>query len=71
VSNTSKLQKPAGSVDQTEVLITRVEAAKWLKVSVQSLKRWEKSRYLTGVRCGPRLIRYHLSEIQAMAGGAA
>jgi hypothetical protein len=50
-------------------LQTRREAAAILKVSVETLKRWEKRNYLTAIRCGPKLVRYHLSEIQSIAAG--
>jgi predicted site-specific integrase-resolvase len=56
---------------ETPNLISRRVAAEVLKVSTETLKRWGKSGYLKGVRCGPRLIRYHLADVQAIAGGRA
>lgn len=50
-------------------LVTRREGGQILKVSTESLKRWEKRGILTPIRCGPKLIRYRLSEIQSIASG--
>lgn len=61
---------PATAAGDTP-LATRREAAALLKVSIETLKRWEKSRYLTAIRCGPKLVRYKLAEIQTLAGGRA
>jgi hypothetical protein len=50
-------------------LVTRREGGQILKVSIESLKRWEKRGLLTPIRCGPKLVRYQLSEIQSIASG--
>ena len=64
------LPKPTATVPEgTPVLISRRDAAEILKVSIETLKRWGKAGHLTDIRCGPRLIRYDLAEIQALAGG--
>lgn len=57
----------APAAEKTE-LATRREASARLKVSIETLKRWEKSKYLTAIRCGPKLVRYKLSEIETLAG---
>ena len=62
---------PATAAGETPKLISRRDAAEVLKVSTETLKRWGKAGYLKGIRCGPRLIRYHLADVQAIAGGRA
>ncbi len=60
-----------GPATTGDTLVTRREAAAVLKVSTESCKRWEKRGLLTPIKCGPKLIRYRLAEIQSIAGGRA
>lgn len=66
-----QIDGPAAAAGETPKLISRRDAAEVLKVSTETLKRWSKAGYLKGIRCGPRLIRYHLADVQAIAGGRA
>jgi len=68
---TNQTAGPATSAGETPKLISRRDAAEVLRVSTETLKRWSKTGYLKGVRCGPRLIRYHVADVLAIAGGQA
>jgi hypothetical protein len=57
-----------------ETLLTRIELARRWKVSIETLKRRERTKILRPVRLDGRVIRYRLSDVlrieeQGYAGG--
>ena len=49
-------------------LITRLEAAKYLKISLPTLRSWTKSGYLIAYRIGKRAVYYKRDELDQALG---
>ncbi len=45
--------------------------ADYLDVDPQTIDRWREQGLITAYRCGPRLLRYDLAEIDAMITASA
>jgi|GEM_PF-5836485 len=45
---------------------SRKAAAERLSVSIETLKRWEKTGRLRGYRVGPKLVRYKASDLEGL-----
>jgi predicted DNA-binding transcriptional regulator AlpA len=55
--------------DERDVLLTRAEAAEYLRKSEPTLERWSAQGIgPSPIRCGPRSIRYRLSDLRAFTG---
>jgi excisionase family DNA binding protein len=50
--------KNDGPEDREEQLLTRAEAAKYLRVSLRTLQDWSSSGRLPRVRLGDRCVRF-------------
>lgn len=51
----------------SDKLLTPMEAAEYLSVSVGTLRRWAKSDRLVPVRVGEKLWRYRPEDLRAIA----
>jgi Helix-turn-helix domain len=59
-------------LDDRDVLYTRQEAAEYLRKSVPTLERWAKVGIgPKPIPCGPRGVRYRLSDLRAFTGASA
>lgn len=50
---------------------TRTRAAEHVDVNPDTIDSWVEQRLITAYKCGPRLIRYDLNEIDAMIAAGA
>ena len=52
-----------------EIYISAPEAAKMLNVTLSTLWRWDKDKYLEKIKIGNK-VRYRLSDVERMIKGA-
>ena len=53
-------------MSQTEMLLTRREAAERLRISLSTLERWERTGRLTPTRLSPGVVRYRRADIERL-----
>lgn len=53
----------------TRQLISRKALAERWNVSTETIKRYERKQILTAIKIAPRLLRYDLTEVEALEEG--
>ena len=60
------MSRTQGSVSGQHELQTLEQAARWLGVSVRTVRRYIAAGVLTGYRLGPRLLRVDTAEVAGL-----